>query len=131
MSKAVLRGIGVDAVKISRMDPERMGLHVLKRMFHAQEVEQLKTMQQGQSEFLASRFAAKEALVKALGTGFRGISPSEICVIVDATGKPEFLLSDELKIKLTIESVGLHLSITHEGDLAIAFVVVEDIDGAC
>ncbi len=130
MSKAVLRGIGVDAVKISRMDTRRMTSHVLKRMFHPQEVEQLESMRQGQAEYLASRFAAKEALVKALGTGFKGISPAEICVIVNDAGKPEFLLSDELKDKLAINSVGLHLSLTHEGDLAIAFVVVEDIDGA-
>lgn len=131
MSKAVLRGIGVDAVKISRMDTKRMGTHVLKRMFHPQEVEQMESMGQGEAEYLASRFAAKEALVKALGTGFKGIAPSEICVISDATGKPEFLLADELKKRLNINSLGLHLSLTHEGDLAIAFVVVEDIDGAC
>lgn len=131
MSRARLRGIGVDAVKISRMDVTRMGMHVIKRMFHNQEVAQLQTMEQGQSEFLASRFAAKEALVKALGTGFKGISPSEIAVVVDDLGKPEFLLTSEFRHRFNVEKAIFHLSLTHDGDLAIAFVVVEDIDGSC
>jgi holo-[acyl-carrier protein] synthase len=87
-------------------------------------------LEQGRSQFLASRFAAKEALVKALGTGFRGISPSEIAVKVNAIGKPEIGLEAGILERLGFDSIVIHLSLTHEGPLAIAFVVVEEIDGA-
>ncbi len=126
-----IRGIGIDAVAINRMDSQRMTLHVLKRMFSATEVtEALELEGLLRSEYLASRFAAKEAFVKALGTGFRGISPSEISVTVDSVGKPSLVVLQEVKDRLCLDSCSVHLSLTHEKDLAIAFVVLEDFDGS-
>lgn len=130
MTKPRIRGIGVDAVSIDRMDTRRIRDHVLSRMFHPSEVEQANSMEQGRAQFLASRFAAKEALVKALGTGFRGIGPSQIAVAVDETGQPHIDLSRELLEQLGLTRSIIHLSLTHEGSLALAFVVVEDNDGS-
>lgn len=106
-----------------------MRSHVLSRLFHPSEVEQANNMEQGRAQFLASRFAAKEALVKALGTGFRGIGPSQIAVAVDEAGRPHINLTHELLEQLGLTRSTIHLSLTHEGPLALAFVIVEDVDG--
>lgn len=108
-----------------------MGHHVLKRMFSESEViEALQLDDRMRSEFLASRFAAKEAFVKALGTGFRGIAPKDISVVVDSIGKPSLEIAEGPKTRLSLDSLQINLSLTHEQDLAIAFVVLEDPDGS-
>ncbi len=130
MINARIRGIGVDAVTIARMDSRRMGSHVLSRLFHPSEIAQaIELEEQARQSFLASRFAAKEALVKALGTGFRGIGPAQIAVAVDDAGKPHIELSEQLIQKFHLESATVHLSLTHENSIALAFVVVEETDG--
>ena len=129
MIGAHIRGIGVDAVAIARMDRGRLGEYALGRLFHPLEVEQVNQLKVGAEAFLASRFAAKEALVKALGTGFRGVAPREIAVVPDDLGKPEFRLDPQVLVRLGIQKTRLHLALTHEGDLALAFVVLEDVDG--
>jgi len=125
-----IRGIGVDAVAIRRMDADRLNSRALGRLFHPSEVSQAMELTATRGEFLASRFAAKEALVKALGIGFRDISPAEIAVSVDANGKPSFVLSKDVKKRFGLDAMSIHLSLTHEEPLAVAFVVLEDTDGA-
>lgn len=126
---AKIRGIGIDAVAIARMASHRMSAHVINRLFHPMEAAQAMQMHEGRDEFLASRFAAKEALVKALGTGFIGIAPAQIAVYTDEKGKPSFLLSDAVKRKVGLEGAVIHLSLCHEEPLAIACVVLEEPDG--
>jgi holo-[acyl-carrier protein] synthase len=122
-----IRGIGVDAVAIERMNTQRMGMHVIQRLFHPDEVaEALELSPNRRAEFLASRFAAKEAFVKALGTGFRGIAPKDIWVSVDGMGRPSIQIDPTVKATLDLDSAHIHLSLTHEQSFAIAFVVVED-----
>ncbi|BBI61305.1 holo-[acyl-carrier-protein] synthase [Vreelandella sulfidaeris] len=77
--------------------------------------------------FLAKRFAAKEAFVKALGLGLRqGMQWGEIQVINDALGKPYFLLSGEAERLLTVAGVTTsHITLSDEAEYAIAFVVLE------
>lgn len=79
-----------------------------------------------QAERYSARFAAKEALVKALGTGFLKIGFQEIEVDKDSLGKPFFVVSgavQELVKKKGIEDI--HLSLSHSEDYSIAFVIVE------
>lgn len=122
-----IAGVGVDGVKIGRLSRERMSQHILKRLFHPSEMAELEAIKGGEElEFLASRYAAKEALVKALGSGFRGIYPSDIGVVSDSQGAPHFTLSEEVKARCNLNNKQLHLSLTHEGELALAFVVVEE-----
>jgi len=74
---------------------------------------------------LAARFAAKEALIKALGSS-SGLALNELTILQDSHGKPYF--SPLGKSRLTIERAGvnsLHLSMSHDGDMATAFVVAE------
>lgn len=74
---------------------------------------------------LAARFAAKEALVKALG-GLESLSLSEIEVRNDAAGRPFFSRSDGLDRALAAAKIGeVHLSMSHDAGVAIAFVVAE------
>jgi holo-[acyl-carrier protein] synthase len=79
--------------------------------------------------FLASRFAAKEAFVKALGTGFTAIAPRNIEVVVDQKGQPSITLSEEDRQRLGLGEVNIHLSLAHEEPLALAFVVLELLHG--
>lgn len=80
-----------------------------------------------QAQFLARRFAAKEALVKAAGTGFRhGLYPREISVQHNTLGKPELRFSPratDLLNRLGISSS--HLSISDEPEYALACVLLE------
>ena len=77
--------------------------------------------------FVANRFAAKEALSKALGTGLRfPVTLHAISVVSDAAGKPEFRFHGALPEYLANRGVShCHLSLSHEKDLACAMVVVE------
>lgn len=80
------------------------------------------------AEYLAARFAAKEAVLKALGTGWRhGIAWTDIEVVPDNQGKPTIALTGQAA--LFAQSLGARrwtLSITHAGGSAIASVIAED-----
>jgi len=78
----------------------------------------------GRVERLATRFAAKEAASKALGTGFRGISPSEIEIVSEASGQPELRLRGRaLDRAAAIRVTSIAISLTHTAVAAEAFVV--------
>lgn len=121
-------GIGVDladANRIERMLGEygsRFAERILARSEHA-----AYTVSSRPIWFLANRFAAKEALSKALGTGLRfPVTLHAISVQSDATGKPEFQFHGALPGYLAGRGVvRCHLTLSHEKDLACAMVVVE------
>lgn len=114
--------VGIDVVVISRVGkvlqkhPERF----LRRVFTPEEA----AVCRGRVHELAARFAAKEAVMKALGTGARGLAWREIEILPDRRGKPLVYLYGLAKQRG--DAIGLHgvdVSLTHEGDLAIAAVV--------
>ncbi len=78
------------------------------------------------AERFAARYAAKEALMKALGTGWRhGISFKEIEVVNDSLGKPGVKLRGmALKKANELDVTEIHLSLSHTKDLAIAYVII-------
>jgi holo-[acyl-carrier protein] synthase len=126
----VIKGIGVDSVSIPRFIKKNFSSHIIQRMFHPSEVKQIHTLEgESRFSFMASRFAAKEAFVKALGEGFRAIAPSHIAVVVDELGKPTLQLDEKDRMRLHLENVRIHLSLTHEDPTAIAFVVLEETCG--
>ena len=118
-------GIGVDMVEIERMNNSHMSEHVIERMFHPLEIEQVPQQLYAKKEYFASRFASKEALVKALKIGFREIAPRDIAVLNDELGKPYFIYSDKVKELLPVNLSSIHLSLSHEKNVAIAFVLIE------
>jgi len=125
----VIFGIGVDSVQCERMNENRMSSHIISRLFHKDEVALMPVEQESRKVYLASRFAAKEAFVKAVGEGFRFCAPHSICVKNDEKGKPYFTFDDDVKDNLPAHISNIHLSITHEGSIATAFVVLEVFDG--
>ncbi len=80
-----------------------------------------------QATYVASRFAAKEATVKALGTGFtQGLGFAQIGVANNSAGKPELYFLDKAYALYQQKNIRTaHLSLTHEKDYALAFVVLE------
>ncbi len=121
----MIYGIGTDLVEIERLDPSRLSDHVMKRLFHPEELAAIPPQPHRAGEFLASRFAAKEAFSKALGSGFRGFGPSDICTLSDEMGKPVITLSDKVKSLLPSGDVHIHVSLSHEKGIASAFVIIE------
>lgn len=124
----MLIGIGTDLAKIERFAAilQRRGVAITRRLLT---VNEQAAMQQAANPaaFLAKRFAAKEALLKALGTGLRnGLSWQHIDVSNDALGKPIIELNGAAAALAAAQGVkSIHLSITDEKDMALAFVVLE------
>lgn len=121
-------GIGTDIVVISRFERflREQNTSLLERLFTP--AEQLYCAARRKSaQHFALRFAAKEAFVKALGTGLRdGLSWRQMEVANDDLGKPELLLSG--RAAEMFEEKGLTnilLSLSHDGDSALAMVVLE------
>lgn len=121
-------GIGTDVVEVSRIEEaiDRFGAAFAQRILTEAE-----WLEYGQSQvkarFLAKRFAAKEALGKALGTGLRAPATMQnIGVAHDDLGKPLLVLAPALKDWTDARGIQfLHLSISDEKALAVAFVVLE------
>jgi holo-[acyl-carrier protein] synthase len=123
----VIVGIGTDIVSVERMRAlwQRHGERGMEKILAP--VERVMCRESSDpARFMAKRFAAKEALGKALGTGIRAplVLPA-VAVIHDAAGKPGFSMSAEADILLTGRGCVAHLSISDEQDYALAFVVVE------
>lgn len=121
-------GIGADIVKVSRIEKslKKYGENFARRILHDNELlvfQQRKTPK----NYLAKRFAAKEALAKALGTGIaKGISFDEIEVINNGDGKPDLILHGtalDIANKLGVKK--LFISLSDEKKYAIAYVIVE------
>lgn len=124
----MIYGIGTDMVDIKRIERlyqqyrDAFALKILSR------IEYLEWQSHPQPvAFLAKRFAAKEALSKALNTGLRSpVTLLNISVVHDALGKPEFLFADALQAWLDERDVAhIHVSLTDEDHYSVAFVVAE------
>ncbi|MDI5919995.1 holo-ACP synthase [Halomonas sp. LR5S13] len=121
-------GIGTDIARVARFERAmgRYGERFALRLLGERERERFRGHVLP-AAFLAKRFAAKEAFVKALGTGLRrGMRWTEIQVVNDALGRPSLVLSGkahELAEAAGVRSV--HLSLSDEEALAMAFVVLE------
>lgn len=122
-------GVGTDLVSIPRMRAvlERYRDRLCQRLYTTEETAEGQRRPVPELHF-ASRFAAKEATMKALGTGWGvGIGWREI-EIVGPRGKPPAVRLSG-RARLVAEEKGirhLHLSLSHDGDYAVAFVVATD-----
>ncbi len=119
--------VGVDITQVERFQEliERHGERFVKRVFTAREIAycQPKAIR---VQCFAGRFAVKEAIFKAAGTGLRtGMNWKDVEVINDELGRPAVYLHG-VTAKL-LEGKRIHLSLSHEGSMAIAMVVVENV----
>jgi holo-[acyl-carrier protein] synthase len=122
----VILGIGVDLIQVARMDHWVNQEGLLERFFHPGELEDARSRGKSMALSLAVRYAAKEALGKAMGIGVQHFSLKEVQVVNDPMGKPEIRLHGQAQ--QTFARFGgsrIHLSLTHELDNAIAMVVIE------
>ena len=113
---------GVDIIEINRIAAvlERYGDRFLRRIYTAGELEYCR----GRPSKLASRFAAKEATMKALGTGVRGVGWKDIEVIRAASGAPSILLHGRARNRAErLGVVEISVSMSDSRDNAVAFVV--------
>ena len=123
-------GLGVDITEISRIDAaiQRRGQAFLQRIFTPSEIAYCER-HRNCAERYAGRFAAKEAAMKALGTGWaRGVRWVDIEVVRELSGKPTLKLSGatrEIADRLGVTNIAL--TITHSGNTALAQVVFEKI----
>jgi len=124
----MIHGIGTDLVALARMDGllARHGERLARRLLTAQELVEY-AASETPARFLAKRFAAKEALAKALGTGLRApVTLGNIGVGHDGLGRPAYLPSPALADWLRARGITrLHLSIADEHDHALAFAIAE------
>lgn len=124
----MIYGIGVDIVAVGRFQRfiDVGNTAIIERLFTLAE-RSLCGKRKDAASCLAARFAAKEAFLKALGTGLReGISWVDIEVSNNALGKPELSLSGKAAEQFQVRDLAtIHLSLSHDGGNAIAMVVLE------
>ncbi len=121
-------GLGLDIAEVDRIEEAiaRHGAAFLERLFTPAEVSYCER-HKNRYERYAARFAAKEAAMKALGTGWsRGVRWRDIEVAREPSGKPTLRLAGEARqIADRLGVKHISLSITHSGNLALAQVIFE------
>jgi holo-[acyl-carrier protein] synthase len=122
-------GIGTDLVEIARMRralEQSTGTRFLERILTPKERELALKRKGRLAEFAAGRFAAKEAVVKALGCGIgKQVGFQDVEVLPNELGKPECSIPAEALERAGHGSIRIHLSITHTEAMASAYVIVE------
>lgn len=119
-------GIGTDIVEIIRIQKAMdRNPNFVNKLFTKNEIEYLKSRNM-RSEFVAGKFAAKEAVAKALGTGFREFDFRDIEIDKTTLGKPIVILRGKAKkMDKRLGKYKIHLSISHSKENAIAYAVLE------
>ncbi len=120
-------GVGTDIIRVSRVRRliERYPTRFLRRILTPAERE-AGEHRHSLANYAAKRFAAKEAFVKALGTGFRyPAGLSRISVLNDTAGKPYFVLDGELRAYFSAKGFSdAHVSLSDDGDWSFATVIL-------
>lgn len=119
----MIKGIGIDIIEIDRMEQSiKKQVRLPERILTKNELARYTsfTKEQRKVEFLAGRFAAKEAAAKATGRGIGRLSFQHIEVTSNEKGAPQLLIKG-------YEKEIIHLTISHSKDYAVAQVIIEEI----
>jgi holo-[acyl-carrier protein] synthase len=123
----VIFGIGTDVLKLSRVEDtwNKFGEHFARRLLLDMELE-LFAKTRRPARFLAMRFAAKEAVVKAMGTGFaNGMWIRDVGMVPNALGQPQIVYSERGRAMCRKLGVGEgHLTLSDESGLIVAMAVL-------
>lgn len=120
-------GIGIDVLEAQRMHDtyERFGVRIVEHLLLPQERAQFEATRRPE-RFLGMRFAAKEAIVKAMGTGFaHGMWIRDVGVVQNAWGRPDVVFSrrgERVRRRLGIGEA--HVTLTDEAGLIVAVAVL-------
>jgi len=121
-------GIGTDILRLDRVESvyEKFGARFVERLLMPEE-QAMFAYSKNPVRFLAMRFAAKEAIVKAMGTGFaNGMWIRDSGLMPDKFGRPEIIFSARGKNKCAeLGIAGGHLTLTDEAGLVVAVAVLE------
>ena len=119
-------GVGVDIIEISRIEKAvNFNSLFIQKLFNKNEIDYFESRKL-RPEYIAGRFAAKEAVAKALGTGFREFSMKDIEIDRTSLGKPIVILKGKAKmIAAKNGNYKMHVSISHDRQSAIAYAVLE------
>lgn len=120
-----IQGIGVDVVDVQRMIKmlEEQGDRFIEKVFTESEITYCRSRQLPHEHF-AARFAAKEAVSKAVKTGWTGTFRwKDVEVMNDESGAPHIYLHNETGVML--KNAKLHLSLSHTENTVVAFVIIE------
>lgn len=118
----MIKGIGTDIVEIERIRKSIEKQSFINKIFTQEEQ---KLYHGINPQTLAGNFAAKEAVAKALGTGFCGCSPIEIEILRDEKGKPYVNLYGNAKDILNYIGGNIFITISHSKESAVAFAVID------
>ena len=121
-------GIGVDIVNNERIKKSINDRKFVNRVFSKVEIIYSKKIK-NKSSYFAKRFAAKESLSKAIGTGFRkGLNFKDISIVNDKKGKPYYKLNNNVKKLIysifKVKKIKISLSLADEKKYSIAFSVI-------
>ncbi len=119
----MVKGIGTDIIEIERIKNSIEKKNFLDKIFTKAEQKLYHGMN---PQTLAGNFAAKEAVAKALGTGFAGCSPLEIEILRYENGSPYVNLYGNAKEILNNMGGSVCISISHSKENAVAFAVIDD-----
>ena len=124
----IINGIGVDIVENRRIKQLLRNKKFIYRVFTENEIYNSKKVKD-KTNYFSKRFAAKESLSKAIGTGFRnGLNFKDITITNDKFGKPNFKLNNNVKkliySKFKIKKFKISLSLADEKKYSIAFSVI-------
>jgi len=122
-------GIGVDIIDNARIKNSIKNKNFLRKVYGSQELLKSKKIF-NKTNYFAKRFAAKESLSKAIGTGFKdGLNFKDIQILNDKIGKPYYLLDKKLKNfikkKKKLKDFILFLSISDEKNYSVAFTIIQ------
>jgi holo-[acyl-carrier protein] synthase len=124
-------GVGVDLIEVERvrraLENAKTGLRFRDRVYTEREIDYCEGREQGRYQSYAGRFAAKEAVMKALGRGWGSkVGWLDIEILPTLGGKPEVSLRN--KTSIYARELGVHsfsVSITHTKELAMAYVIAQ------
>ena len=122
-------GIGVDIVENSRISKSLKNDLFIKRIFSNSEILIAKNVKD-KKRYYSKRYAAKEAFVKSIGTGFRNnLNFKDISIINDKLGKPSIIINEKIKkivkMQFNISSFNFFLSISDEKKYSVAQVILQ------
>lgn len=125
----MIRGVGIDLCEAARLDKSLDRPAFLNHVYAPQEQALLEGLAgRRRLETAAANYAAKEAFLKAVGTGLGGFALPELAVLRRDTGAPYFALTGRAADWAAAQGLTVHLSLTHEAGAAAAFVILEGRD---